>query len=71
MQLTRIVRAFGLFLVLGVGGSVVGCGSGAQQGALAEQKDAGKIRSEGHRALHQQVKEGAKSTGNSRPKSGP
>ena len=60
MRLTQFVRAFGLLLVLGICGAVLGCGSAPQESALAEQKDAGKIRSEGHRALHQQVKEGAK-----------
>ena len=36
MRLTRLVLALGLVLVLGVLGSVVGCGSEPQQGALAE-----------------------------------
>jgi hypothetical protein len=63
MRQTPFVRAFGLFLVLGIGGSAVGCGSASQESALAEQKDAGKIRSEGHRAFHKQIKEGGKATG--------
>jgi hypothetical protein len=57
MQMTRFVRALGLMLGLGVGGSVVGCGSGSQQAALAEQEESGKIRAESHKAFHEHLKE--------------
>jgi hypothetical protein len=57
MQLRRFVQALGLVLVLGVFSSVVGCGSGPQEGALAEQKDTGKARGEAQKALHQQLKQ--------------
>jgi hypothetical protein len=74
MQLTRFVRASELSSVLGVFSSVVGCGSGAQRGSPDEEKVAGKIRAEGHRAFHQQLKEAARApdprTGKSRAKSG-
>jgi len=60
MQLMRFVRALGLFLVLGVFGSVVGCGSGAQQGSPAELEEAGKSIAEGQRNFHKQLKESNK-----------
>jgi hypothetical protein len=62
MQMARFVRAFGLLLGLGVVGAVVGCGSGPQQSALAEQQESGKIRAEGHKAFHEHLKE-SKSNG--------
>jgi hypothetical protein len=50
-------------LVLGVVGSVVGCGSSAPQSSPAQLEEAGKAISEGQRKLHQQLKESAKTGG--------
>jgi hypothetical protein len=47
MQRTQFVRVMGLLLVLGLAGSVVGCGLGAEQGPTAEELSAQKaIRAE-------------------------
>ncbi len=43
MQLTRFARALGLLLVLGVLGSVVGCGSESQQAALDAEDENGML----------------------------
>jgi hypothetical protein len=63
MQPTRFGRTLGLLLVLGVVGSVVGCGSSAPQSSPAQLEEAGKAISEGQRKLHQQLKESAKTGG--------
>jgi hypothetical protein len=78
MQLTRLVPALGLFLVLGVLGSVVGCGSESQKVALDKQDDDGMlIERKGIRTFQKQLRETAKAnsagrrSGTSRAKSGP
>jgi hypothetical protein len=77
MQLMRLARALGLFLVLGVFGSVVGCGSGPQQGAVAGQDEDGMVAAnKGLRTFHKQQRESAEAkssngrSGKSRAKSG-
>ena len=47
MRLTQIVRAFGLFLVLGIGGSVVGCGSAPEESYWPSRKMPGRSGQKG------------------------
>ena len=77
MQLTRLARALGLFLALGVFGSVAGCGSGPQQGAVAGQDKDGMVAANKElRTFHKQMRESAKAkssngrSGKSRANSG-
>jgi hypothetical protein len=66
MQQARFVRALGLLLVLGLGGSVVGCGSGAQDppaGWVAQKA----IRAEIRKAQQKQLERGRRP----RPKAAP
>ena len=60
MQLMQLVRELELLLVLGIAGSLFGCGSGPQEDALAAQKGTGEARAEAQKALHKQLKESAK-----------
>jgi hypothetical protein len=76
-MMIRLVPALGLFLVLGVLGSVVGCGSKSQQVALdKEDEDGMLVERKGIRAYNKQMRESAKAkssdrkSGRSRVKSG-
>ncbi len=61
MQLPRLVRALGLSLVLVVLGSVVGCGSESQQGALDKVDEDGMlVARKGIREAQKQQRESAK-----------
>ena len=61
MQLMRLVPALLLFLVLGVLGSVVGCGSKSQQVALDKEDENGMlVERKGIRTFHKQQRESAK-----------
>jgi hypothetical protein len=60
MQLTRLVPALGLFLALGVLGSVVGCGSESQQVALDKVDDDGMlVQRKGIRTFQKQLRASA------------
>ena len=69
MQLTRLVRALGLLLVLGLAGSVVGCGPGAPHRPTAEEKEIGKRIAESMKKHHQQQLN-ASTQGGATPKDG-
>jgi hypothetical protein len=79
MQRTQFVRALGLIVVLGLAGSVVGCGLGAKQGPTTEELAAQKaIRAEIRTFQKKQfegtagaAKGGALRRGKSRARSGP
>ena len=47
MRLTQFVRAFGLFLVLGICGSVVGCGSAPRRALWPSRKMPGRSGQKG------------------------
>jgi hypothetical protein len=71
MRLTRFVRAVRLLLVLGVLGSIVGCGAQSQQVALEKVDDDGMLVSrKGIREFQKKQRESAKtpSGGRSSPK---
>jgi hypothetical protein len=77
MPLMRIVPALRLLLVLGVLGSVVGCGSPSQQVALDKEDENGMlVERQGIRKYHRQLRESAKANSAGRkstpfrPKSG-
>jgi len=77
MRVIRFVRALALLLLLGVFGFVVGCGSGPDQSALANQDESGQdATKKGLRTFHKQLRESAKAnstdrkSGRSRAKSG-
>lgn len=56
MQVVQFVRAWALFLVLSLAGSVVGCGPSAPQASPAQQEEAAKTIAEGQRRSHQELK---------------
>jgi hypothetical protein len=71
MQLAQLARALELFLVLGLAGSVVGCGSRAQERAAADWQAQKDIRAEIRKKRMETVaasKGGALKKGTSRAK---
>ena len=56
MPNARFVWALRLLLVLGLAGSVVGCGSSAQQSSPADLEAAGKAIAEAQRRSHAESK---------------
>jgi hypothetical protein len=74
MQLAQFVRALELLLVLGLAGSVVGCGSRSQERAAADWQAQKDIRAEIRKKQMETAaasKGGALRRGKSRAKSGP
>ncbi len=70
MQLARFVRVLGLSLMVGVGGSMIGCGSEGMQVAPEGKAAAEKTRQEtkaSHQILHKDAEAQKKSLGTPTP----